>query len=388
MSKVGVVVPAAGMGQRMGAGHNKVFLKLHGCPILIHTLRILASWKQTREIVIAAKADEISEIKALVKAYEIAKVSQIVTGGKTRQESVYSGLKSLQPDTEWVFIHDAARPFISHGLLDKLHQRVQEVKAVGVGIPVKDTIKFVEQGKISNTPPRSLLWSVQTPQVFSYPLIMQAHQGAVNQNWQGTDDLSLVENMSVPVYLVEGDEKNIKITTPDDLVIAQSLMDDRKGESHVIGMGYDVHQFVEGRPLWLGGVKVDHPYGLLGHSDADVVLHALMDALLGAGGLGDIGQHFPDTNPKYKDISSVILLNHVKQLLTDKGWQVENADITIAAQKPKLAPYIPQMRKVIANTLATPYERINVKATTTERLGFVGREEGVESFAVTSLKPL
>ncbi len=289
-----------------------------------------------------------------------------------------------------VLIHDAARPFVSRRVIDAVTEAAARTGAAIPAVALKDTVRqttlpeecsdirqaFAENLDLmeSLTLRRGSLCSVQTPQGFSAGILRRAYKKAYEDGFSGTDDASIVERLGISITIIEGDYANYKITTKEDL----------KTEMR-IGSGYDVHRLVEERPLFLCGVEIPHDRGLLGHSDADVALHALMDALLGAAALGDIGKHFPDTDERYKGISSMRLLEEVRGMLEKEGYFLGNADITIIAQKPKIASYIPQMRKVIAETLKTEANKINIKGTTTEKLGFVGREEGIAAEAVCVL---
>ena len=304
-------------------------------------------------------------------------------------------------DAGIVLVHDGARPLVPRTVIDAVIEGCAACGAAIPAIPVKDTIKQIhisDSGAVvSSTPERSSLRAVQTPQGFDAVLLMRAYD-ACGPDTAVTDDASLVEALGVPVYIVNGDEMNIKITTPSDLGRAEQLLnrqsadDPCKNEPAAVimraprtGMGYDVHAFAENRKLILGGVDIPHDRGLLGHSDADVLIHAIMDALLGAAALGDIGKHFPDTDPRYKGISSLLLLGHVSELLRSHGWVIVNIDATVIAQRPKVAPHIPQMKKNMAEVLKISESQINIKGTTTERLGFTGREEGIASQAVASI---
>jgi 2-C-methyl-D-erythritol 4-phosphate cytidylyltransferase/2-C-methyl-D-erythritol 2,4-cyclodiphosphate synthase len=374
---VGVVIVAAGAGRRMGAEGNKVLLTLAGKTVLSHSVELFAAMEEVAEIVIVTREVDRRPVEELVATAVRGKRTKVVLGGKERQESVFFGLKALSPQTAWVIIHDGARPHLTKPVVLAGLQAVQEHLAVGVAVPVKDTIKRVQDGIIIETPPREELWAMQTPQIFSYPLIHQAHEQAQAQGILATDDCALVEILGHPVHIVQGEYSNIKITTPEDLP---------KEEKFLIGFGYDVHRLVEARPLILAGVQIPHTLGLLGHSDADVVTHAIMDALLGAAGLGDIGELFPDTDPRYKGISSIILLEQVLSLLSEQRLRINNLDITIMAQKPKLSPWKGQMRSTLARVMDLEESLINIKATTAEGLGFVGREEGIAAQVVVSLR--
>lgn len=387
--KVGVVIPAAGQGKRMGAPINKQFLLLAGQPILAHTLAIFEESDYVEEIVIVCSREDRPRIEELVSQEGSKKVAAIVLGGKERQESVFAGLKAISPSIERVAVHDGARPLLTCSQLNCFLAETEKFRAALMAVPVKDTIKLVdEKGRVLETPSREFLRAVQTPQVFERKLLMEAHEKALREGYLATDDGALVEWLGHPVHVFQGPMENIKITTPEDLVFAESILGKRKKEKEMIrvGIGFDVHALVEGRPLILGGIEIPHAKGLLGHSDADVLTHALMDALLGALALGDIGQHFPDTDEAYRGISSIKLLEEVMKLIAQEGYEIGNVDCTIMAQKPKLAPYLPAIRESLSGTLKTKVENISVKATTTEKLGFVGREEGISSQVIVSLR--
>ncbi|NMA68135.1 MAG: 2-C-methyl-D-erythritol 4-phosphate cytidylyltransferase [Desulfitobacterium sp.] len=387
--KVGVVIPAAGQGKRMGAPINKQFLLLAGRPILSHTLDIFEESDYVEEIVIVCSQADRRRIEELVRQEGFKKVSAIVLGGKERQESVFAGLKAISPSIERVAVHDGARPLLTCFQLDCFLAETEKFRAALMAVPVKDTIKLIdESGRVQETPPRNLLRAIQTPQVFERKLLAEAHEKALEAGYLATDDGALVEWLGYPVHTLPGSTENIKITTPEDLVFATSILEKRKKEKEMIrvGIGFDVHALVEGRPLILGGVEIPYTKGLMGHSDADVVTHALMDALLGALALGDIGQHFPDTDEAYRGISSLKLLEQVMKLIVQEGYGIGNVDCIIMAQKPKLAPYLPSIRESLSKALQTKVENVSVKATTTEKLGFVGREEGISSQVIVSLR--
>ena len=319
----------------------------------------------------------------MYEAWENMKLLLMVSGGATRQESVWRGLQALSGQCGGVLVHDGARCLVTADVIQRCMASV-EVCGTGVAaVPVTDTIKTVSDANIAlDTPNRASLRAVQTPQGFKVDLLRRAHEQAQRDGFLGTDDASLVERLGVPVQLTEGSRRNIKLTTPEDLLMAEAFFAEQALPALRVGQGYDVHRLVEGRPLILCGVTVPHTLGLLGHSDADVALHALMDAMLGAMALGDIGKHFPDTDEAYHGISSMLLLRHVVALLKAHHARVTNCDVTIVAQKPKLLPYIPQMRQNVADALELPLARVNIKATTTEKLGFEGEEKGISAQAV------
>lgn len=388
--EIWAIVAAAGSGTRMGLGFNKQYAKLQGMPILGHTLLALAGCGQLDGLIVLVARGEEAKLREEVPLPEILPV-HVVEGGATRQESVFRGLcaleKLISPDLQdesLVLIHDGARPLFREELMARLLAAAEKHKAVAPALPPSDTIKAVDGQVVEGTLDRNKLRLVQTPQVFSLPLILKAHRLAQSQGFTGTDDCQLVERMGEQVYLVPGDPENIKVTVPVDLLIAKAL---KGGEKQMrIGHGYDVHKFAPLRPLVLGGVEIPFHMGLLGHSDADVVVHALMDALLGAAKLGDIGNLFPDSDPAYKGISSLSLLAKVAQLLKEQGYKAANIDLTVALEKPKLAPYRAQMEENIARCLQIEPKEVSVKATTQEGLGFVGRQEGIAAWAVVLLR--
>lgn len=383
--EVEVLLLAAGSGQRMQACLNKVFLPVGGEPALCRCVR--AYQGLCARLVVVLKPEEEPKAREMLKSSGLLQaVSAFAAGGETRQDSVRNGLEKLSEEESILLIHDAARALVTPEIILRV---VDSVKAHGTGVaavPLKDTVKEVDGlERVVSTPERDKLRAVQTPQGFLKSLLQKAHTEAEKTGYQATDDAALVEALGVRVQLVEGSMDNLKLTTPEDLLAAQAILARREGrmESMMrIGHGYDVHRLVPGRKLILCGVEIPHETGLLGHSDADVALHALTDALLGAAALGDIGRHFPDSNPDYKGISSLILLRHAAALLQERGYAPSNVDVTIAAQRPKLAPYILQMRQNVANALSLPEDCVSIKATTTEGLGFEGEEKGISAQAV------
>lgn len=372
------IILAGGSGSRMGAGMNKVLMPLAGETVIARSLRAFAG--MVDGMILVSRSEDMQQMQL---AAEQAGIDvRIVAGGATRQESVWNGLCALPEACTHVMIHDGARCLVDKATIERCKASVLECGTGVAAIPVIDTIKETDAEElVVSTPDRSALRAVQTPQGFSLEIIREAHRKAQEAGFIGTDDASLVERLNIPVRLTLGDRRNVKLTTPEDMQMAEAFLHNDFPALR-IGQGYDVHRLVEGRDLILCGVKVPHHLGLLGHSDADVALHALMDAMLGSMALGDIGRHFPDTDEQYRGISSMKLLEHVAALLREHGARVTNCDVTIAAQRPKLLPYVPQMRQNIASVLALPLDRVNVKATTTEHLAFEGREEGISARAV------
>ncbi len=386
------IIAAAGMGKRLGLGYNKNYACIGGVPILIRNLHQVARVPGMVQAVVVVAAGEEPEAEALLRQYrkrEFPDLSwSVVTGGKERQDSVERGIAALPAEARWVAVHDGARPFAAPELFTRVWQAARETGAAIAAVPCKDTIKVGNPtGQVERTLERSRLWAVQTPQIFTADQLKK-HGAFVKENKLAvTDDASIAEAMGVPVKLVPGSYENQKITTPEDLVWARALV--KKKEERTmefrIGSGYDVHRLVEGRNLILCGVKVPYEKGLDGHSDADVALHALMDALLGAAGMGDIGKLFPDTDDRFLGADSRKLLAAVLARLQSEGWKVNNVDVTIIAQRPKLASYEPAMKENLTADLEISAGAVNVKATTTEKLGFTGRGEGIAAEAVASL---
>ncbi len=383
--RVEVVLLAAGSGKRMQADVNKVFLPLAGIPVFCRS--VMAFQGLCDALVLVVKREEEQQAKELLAAHGLLDVvTAFAYGGLERQDSVSNSLNCLSEGESILLVHDAARPLVTPAVIKGVIASVRDHGTGVASVPVKDTIKQVDGGdRAVHTPDRTYLRAVQTPQGFYKSILTKAHAQAKEAGYIATDDAALVEAMSMPVQLTQGSYDNLKITTPEDIAIAEAILRRVHGGASPImriGQGYDVHQLVPGRKLILCGVEIPHETGLLGHSDADVALHALSDALLGAAALGDIGKHFPDSDERYKGISSILLLEHVVRLLDEKGYSIVNADMTIVAQRPKLAPHIGVMRENVARALKTPLDAVNVKATTTEHLGFEGEEKGISAQAV------
>lgn len=381
--KVTVIVVAAGRGSRFGGDLPKQFLKIGEKTVLERAIEPFQDHPAVDGIIVAASEEYLEHCRRLCSRFD--KTEAVVCGGEQRQDSVFACLERVEDGL--VMVHDGARPSVTQDVIDRVIDGAYNHGASVPCVPVKDTIRQMKGsgGLLSATLDRSSLFCVQTPQGFHTQILKRAYEKAKTDGFVGTDDAGLVERLGEPVSITEGDYANIKITTREDLPEQIAGWRNLNKMDMRIGSGYDVHQLTEGRKLILGGVDIPYEKGLLGHSDADVLLHALMDALLGAAALGDIGKHFPDTDEEYRGISSLKLLEHVKLLISDSGYSVGNADITVIAQKPKIASYIPAMRKNIAETLGIEIERVNVKGTTTEKLGFVGRCEGIACEAVCIL---
>jgi 2-C-methyl-D-erythritol 4-phosphate cytidylyltransferase / 2-C-methyl-D-erythritol 2,4-cyclodiphosphate synthase len=380
-----VIVPAGGSGQRMGAATPKQYLSLLGHPVLWHTLQRLQESASVSAILLVIRAEDRQHCTSLgLTAASFPKLRGLVTGGQDRRASVRAGLLETRPDDHLVLVHDAVRPFVSCSLLERVVNAAAEHGAAIAALPVRETIKEAVGCQVCRTPDRDRLWAAQTPQGFRRELLLNAHALPVGRP-PATDDAMLVEQLGHPVQLVQGDYTNLKITTSEDMEWAEHRLGREPG--HVasmmrVGQGYDVHALGPGRELILGGVPIPSASGLLGHSDADVLTHAVIDALLGAAGCGDIGRMFPDSDAQYAGISSLVLLERVRDLLRQRPARIVNVDAVVMAQRPRLAPYIEAMERGLAEALEITPEMISVKATTTEGLGFVGREEGIAAQAV------
>lgn len=365
--RVCAIVLGAGRGKRIG--FDKMLYKLQGRAVIERSVRAFSGCGRIDEIIVAA-GENIDRVRRLVQ--NLPKVKAVVRGGDTRAQSVLNAISRAEGDL--VAIHDGARPFVSE---EVINAAVRGAYIHGRAVPcvkVKDTIKQSDGDFIGRTFDRDKLYITQTPQVFD----LQAYRTLAEKYFDRdiTDDAQLFERGGVPVAITPGDYANYKITTKDDIKEKREMR---------IGHGYDVHKLVRGRDLIMGGVKIPYEKGLLGHSDADVVLHAVMDSLLGALALGDIGKHFPDTDPRYEGIDSMKLMENVAAMIRRAGAEMENIDVTILCQRPKLAPHIPQMRQNIADALGCDVSRISVKATTEEGLGFTGQGLGIACHSVCLL---
>jgi len=404
---VHALILAAGSGVRFGSP-DKLWQPLTGKPLWWHALWRLLMHPAVADATLVVAPGHEARFRAVLESAATSfapllqvpatrgenrqmvapqgdKCVQVVgVGGATRQQSVYNGLQAIPPQTEWIAVHDAARPMVSHALLDRLLACAYQHGAAIPVLPLHDTLKRITpDGQVEQTLPREGVYRVQTPQLFRADWLRAAHQRAAESgDANAPDDASLLERMGYPVHTVLGDPLNLKITTPDDYAMLLRLTTPTQTRT---GIGYDIHPLVEGRKLVLGGLEIEHARGLKGHSDADVVLHAICDALLGAAALGDIGQHFPNTDPRYRDISSLELLRQVHQMVAAQGWQIAHIDATILAEAPRLAPYIPQMRVRIADTLQLPLDQISLKATTNEGMDAVGAQRAIACHAVATL---
>jgi 2-C-methyl-D-erythritol 4-phosphate cytidylyltransferase/2-C-methyl-D-erythritol 2,4-cyclodiphosphate synthase len=372
------IIVAAGSGERAGADGPKQWRLLAGRPVARWSLEALLGAGAREVAVVVREGDQI----VASEAFEGLSGWFAVTGGAARAESVRNGLAALSPTTQKVLIHDAARPLLTRPVVDALVAALETADAAAPALAVSDTLKRKVGGRVE-TAPRDGLWRVQTPQAFRFEALNRAYAA-----WDGpeppTDELAVVERAGGAVMLTPGDPMLMKLTYPEDFPMAERLA----GAARVtrIGQGFDAHRFGPGEAVHLCGVTIPHDQGLIGHSDADAGLHALTDALLGAIGEGDIGDHFPPTDPQWRGAPSDIFLAHALKLVQGKGGQVVNVDLTLICERPKIKPHRAAMRARVAEILQIPVERVAVKATTTEEMGFTGRREGLAAQAVASVE--
>ncbi|MDT8265570.1 bifunctional 2-C-methyl-D-erythritol 4-phosphate cytidylyltransferase/2-C-methyl-D-erythritol 2,4-cyclodiphosphate synthase [Roseomonas mucosa] len=376
--RVVALLVAAGRGQRFGTTEPKQFLALAGRPVLRHAAEALLADGLVEAVLPVCSAGEEGRVSALLDDLPILPPVQ---GGIARQDSVRAGLEALAanpPDV--VLVHDAARPVLRPGTVRAVVEALERHHGAIPALPVSDTLKLCGEGVIAGTVPRDNLFRAQTPQGFRFATLLEAHR---NGPVGATDDAALLEAAGHSVALVPGSEENVKVTYPSDL---ERLEAARRGALLPrVGTGYDVHRMVAGRPMILCGVRIEHETGLDGHSDADVGIHALCDAIYGAMAEGDIGRHFPPSEAQWKDADSARFLRHAAGLVRERGGLIANADVTLICERPKITPHAPAMRARLAELMGIPLGRVSVKATTSERLGFTGRGEGIAAQAAVSV---
>jgi len=385
-ASVVALIVAAGRGIRAGGGLPKQYRALSQAPLLRHTILRFLETPLVDHVRVVIHPDDMDLYRDAVKDLSAL---EPCFGGSTRQQSVLNGLRSFseaRPDR--VLIHDAARPFVDEALIGRVIEALDDHSAAIPATAVRDTLKRGSDGLINETVDRTGLWGAQTPQGFHYQAIFKAHEAAQGQEL--TDDAAVAEAAAIEVALVEGDPDNIKVTEPRDFQMAEALMSmgkqsDLLTEEMRTGHGFDVHRFESGDAAILCGVTIPHTHKLAGHSDADVGLHALTDAILGAIGAGDIGDHFPPSDPKWKGASSDRFLAHAGELVSQANGRLVNVDVTLICEAPKIGPHRTAMRESVAKILNIDPNRVSVKATTTERLGFTGRGEGIAAQASASV---
>ncbi|WP_333817203.1 bifunctional 2-C-methyl-D-erythritol 4-phosphate cytidylyltransferase/2-C-methyl-D-erythritol 2,4-cyclodiphosphate synthase [Tabrizicola sp.] len=365
-----VIIVAAGRGSRMGGEVPKQWQLLAGKPVIAHTLAAFAGMR----VVLVIHPEDRARAEGLGVP--------LVEGGATRDASVLAGLEALEGSgVEAVLIHDGARPLVSPTLVGRLMAALEQHEGAAPALPVADALWRGASGLVAGTVDRAGLWRAQTPQAFRFAPILAAHRAHPGG---ALDDVEVARAAGLDVAIVEGEESNLKLTYPGDFARAEAILKGRKMDVR-LGNGYDVHAFCEGDHVWLCGVKVPHSRGLLGHSDADVGMHALTDAIYGALAEGDIGRHFPPSDPQWKGAASHIFLSHAIGLAAERGYRLSNCDVTLVCERPKIGPHAIEMQTELARIMGVDAGRVSVKATTSERLGFTGREEGIAALATATL---
>jgi 2-C-methyl-D-erythritol 4-phosphate cytidylyltransferase/2-C-methyl-D-erythritol 2,4-cyclodiphosphate synthase len=371
----GVVIVAAGRGTRMG-GTAKQFRDLLGQSVVARALAAFRSALPEAAIVVVIPPGE-GQAAAAAGLGDV----RLVPGGASRGASVLAGLEALEGEAPArVLIHDGARPLVSSSLIARVHEALARGPAAAPALEVTDALWRGAEGRVLAAAPRDGLFRAQTPQGFDYAAILAAHRAL---GLSAADDVEVALAAGIPVTIVAGEESNIKLTRPGDFARAEAILGGRMDLR--LGNGYDVHRFGPGDHVWLCGVRVAHDRGLVGHSDADVGLHALCDAIYGALAEGDIGRHFPPSDPQWKGAASHVFLRHAGRLARDRGYRIGNLDVTLVCERPKIGPHAAAMRAAVAGILGIETGRVSVKATTSEGLGFTGREEGIAALATASL---
>jgi 2-C-methyl-D-erythritol 4-phosphate cytidylyltransferase/2-C-methyl-D-erythritol 2,4-cyclodiphosphate synthase len=396
---ISAVIAGGGSGTRIGGPVPKQLLRLSGKPILFHAVERILRLQEVVQVVITLPAGYVRPVQSMIRSRRWRVTPLCIRGGANRQASVLRGVERTLPDVDMILVHDAVRPLCDLTMLERVVDAAWRRGGAVPGLAATETIQRVSPtGRVLKSPPRSELFAIQTPQCFHARIVRSALAKAKKSGYTGTDESSVVRWAGYPVYLVEGSGDNIKITQPRDLEIAERLHAGQtggassprrmpeSGEMNRIGQGVDYHRLVRGRKLILGGVEIPHDKGLAGHSDADVLSHAVCDALLGAAALGDIGQHFPDNDPDNRDRSSLDFLQIVRDKVESEGWKIRNVDATLLAYQPKLSIYFAVMRENIARALRLPNDDVSVKATTTEGMNAEGRGEGISAQAVALLQ--
>ncbi|MCK5931802.1 MAG: bifunctional 2-C-methyl-D-erythritol 4-phosphate cytidylyltransferase/2-C-methyl-D-erythritol 2,4-cyclodiphosphate synthase [Fulvimarina manganoxydans] len=391
--RVAALVVAGGRGERAGphADGPKQFRRIGGVAVLLRTLRLFAAHPRISDLILVGHAEDRERIFDLLAGTDLSERVDLVDGGPSRQASVANGLQAMErraPDA--VLIHDAVRPFVDAALIDRVIAAIEPSAGALPVVAVADTLKAGQDGIVVRTVDRAGLYAAQTPQGFPFSPILEAHLTAARSGSEAfTDDASIAEWAGLPVRLVEGDPINVKLTTARDIALADRQLSQSKEAQLPIdvrtGNGYDVHRLVEGDHVTLCGVRIPHDQSLSGHSDADVGFHALTDALLATCGAGDIGDHFPPSDPQWRGAASHIFLSHAKAVVEAKGGRIMNADVSLICEAPKIAPHREAMCAEIGRLLGLERDRVSVKATTNETIGFVGRREGIAAIATASV---
>lgn len=375
------IIAAGGRGRRFGGSQPKQLVTVGDRPILERSVTAFLSHPAVAEVIVALPEELLSDPPLYLR--DTAKPLRLVSGGARRQDSVANAFRAASENADVVVIHDAARPFVSADLITRTIAAAADAGAALAAVRARDTVKRASGDLVAETLPRESIYLAQTPQAFRRDVLRDALALADD----ATDEAALAERAGHPVRIVEGEAANIKITTPDDLGMAEAIARGGKpARTGRAGLGYDLHRLVEGRALILGGVTIPFERGLLGHSDADAVCHAVTDAILGAAGAGDIGRHFPDADPRWKDASSIDLLRRAAEVIRELGLEVGNVDASIIAERPRLAPYVDAMRANIAAALGISDDRVSVKGKTNEGVGELGRGEAIAVHAIALLR--
>lgn len=383
------LIVGGGSGKRMGGPVPKQFLSLKGRPLLDWSLDAFERCDVVKGIVLVLPEPYVKDEEKRIKEQgRTSKLVAVVAGGKERQESVQLGLKAMPPLANYVAIHDAVRPFVTPQLITATHTLATQIGAAVPAVAIHDTLLQVDEHGLLRRPiSRDVIRRSQTPQIFSSDILAESHEKAVEDGLMFTDDATLVSHYGHRVATFVHYGENRKITTPQDMEKI-TMQHSSKSFGVRCGQGYDVHALEKGLPLVLAGVKFNAEKGLVGHSDADVMAHAICDALLGGAALGDIGQHFPDSDPAYKNVSSLVLLEEVSQMVRDHGFVISYVDATLMAELPKIGSRREEMRENLAKAMSIDSDCVSVKATTTEKLGFTGREEGMAAMAIATLQTI
>ncbi|WP_342642294.1 bifunctional 2-C-methyl-D-erythritol 4-phosphate cytidylyltransferase/2-C-methyl-D-erythritol 2,4-cyclodiphosphate synthase [Rhodoligotrophos ferricapiens] len=386
---IAALIVAAGSGIRAGGPLPKQYQEIGAVPVLRHTVQAFLDHPEISQVQVVIGKDHLPICQDALSGLDLL---PFVTGADTRQGSVHNGLSALEPYApDGVLIHDGARPFVSPALISNVVAALREHTAVIPALPIAETIKRVTRdGTIVATIDRDGLWGAQTPQGFRYNAIIEIHDRAKRSEHRDfTDDASLAEWAGIPVAVISGERQNVKLTTSEDIASADARLRQEQWAALAdirVGHGFDVHQFGPGDHVTLCGVRIPHSHGLVGHSDADVALHALTDAIFGAIGEGDIGVHFPPSDPQWKGAASSVFVEEAVRKVKALGGLIANCDITLVSEAPKIKPHLAEMKEAVARMLGVTTDRVGIKATTNEEMGFIGRKEGMVAYATALVR--
>jgi len=398
--QVTAIIAAGGRGVRFGGRQLKQLAAVGGRTLLERSVRAFVEHPSVSEVIVALPQELVDEPPVYVRG-DGSKPVRLVVGGARRQDSVAHAFNAAAAESQVIVVHDAARPFVSADLIERTIEAAVEKGAAVAAVAARDTVKRAGRDEagdpvVSETLPREAIFLAQTPQAFQRHVLQAALAAGARHGVDATDEAALAELAGHRVRIVVGDASNIKITTPDDLVLAEAIaasrgLSERAGKparTGRAGTGYDLHRLVEGRPLILGGVTIPAARGAVGHSDADVVCHAVTDAILGAASLGDIGRHFPDTDPQWKGASSLDLLSRTVNLIAQQGYQVGNVDVTVVLEAPMIKPHVAAMRDAVARAIGIDPGRVSIKGKTNEGVDAVGRGEAIAAHAVALIREI